>query len=181
MSENDRGLLEQFMYIQRLLLRCYHHGHKIRGFMGNSYRGQGRVLKLLKMQPEISQKDLAELLDMRPQSLGELLAKLENTGFVTRGPSDSDKRIMIVRLTEKGAEAGSQDADPPVHDALFSCLSEEEQTNLSEYLSRIIGKLEAESSDGQNWPGFQWHDHGRERGCEHHDHGNHDDYPRWRR
>jgi hypothetical protein len=33
-------------------------------------------LKLLKMQPEITQKDLSDLLDMRPQSLGTLLKKL---------------------------------------------------------------------------------------------------------
>ena len=46
---------------------------------GDSRRGQGRVLAILKMQPEISQKELLYLLDMRPQSLGELLSKLEKT------------------------------------------------------------------------------------------------------
>ena len=43
-------------------------------------RGQGKVLTLLKLKPEISQKDLTVLMDVRQQSLGQLLSGLEKEG-----------------------------------------------------------------------------------------------------
>ena len=57
-----------------------------RTFM-NPHRGQGRVLSILKLKPEITQKELTYLLDMSKQALGELLKKLENCGYITRTPS----------------------------------------------------------------------------------------------
>jgi DNA-binding MarR family transcriptional regulator len=141
MVENS-NLLEQFTQIQWLLVRHHHnhhhHHHMDFGLMGNPYRGQGRVLKLLKMQPEITQKELSDLLDMRPQSLGDLLKKLEQKGYVTRTPSENDKRAMIIRLTEKGANEEIGDEEQLGFNSLFQCLSEEEQVQLSEYLKRII-------------------------------------------
>lgn len=143
-------LVEQFMQIQWLLIRHNHHNHMAFGLMGNPYRGQGRVLKLLKMQPETTQKELSEILDMRPQSLGDLLKKLEQKGYITRTLSDEDKRIMIIRLTEKGANAEIQDDKQLGFETLFDCLSEEEQTQLSEFLRRIIA----------DWRGGSEHDFG---------------------
>ena len=57
---------------------------------------------MLKLKPEISQKELSDLLDMRPQSLGELLGKLERNGYITRTPSERDQRVLIIRLTDAG-------------------------------------------------------------------------------
>jgi Transcriptional regulators len=108
--------------------------------MGDPQRGQGRVLALLKMRPEISQKDLSYLLDIRPQSLGELLAKLERGGYITRTPSETDNRVMNIKLTEAGAEITEQQAEG-VPD-LFAELNAEEQGALSGYLARVIGGME---------------------------------------
>jgi DNA-binding MarR family transcriptional regulator len=163
-NEKKHDLLERFIHIQWLFIRHHHHSHRLHGPTGNPYSGQGRVLKLLKMQPEISQKDLSELLDMRPQSLGELLSKLERNGYITRTASESDKRVMTVRLTEKGAEAGNPDERQPDDGDLFDCLSEEEQDNLSEYLDRIINEFEKRFGYERDWPGH--HRHGaRPDGC----------------
>jgi DNA-binding MarR family transcriptional regulator len=41
---------------------------------------------------------------MRPQSVGELLQKLEDKELITRKASDQDRRIMIIRLTDLGKE-----------------------------------------------------------------------------
>lgn len=130
------------MHIQWLFNRSHHQNHMAFGPIGNPLRGQGRVLKLLKIKPEVSQKDLSDILGMRPQSLGELLAKLERGGYITRTQSESDKRAMIIRLTEKGAEAGDQKTEQSCFDVLFDCFSEEEQASLSEYLARITHELE---------------------------------------
>jgi len=148
MDENNNSLLRQFTRIQWLLQRCQHEQRAL-GFRGNPYRGQARILKLLTLKPEISQKDLSELLDMRPQSLGELLAKLERKGYVTRTQLESDRRVMNIQLTEEGRKAADQDDQQMDDGTLFSCLSQEEQSSLSEWLDRIIAELEQQITGNQ--------------------------------
>jgi len=162
MNQDNHRLLEQFMQINWLLMRRHHHHHPLGIGTGNPYRGQGRVLKLLKLKPEITQKELSELLDMRPQSLGDLLQKLEQKGCITRTPSESDKRAMLIRLTEKGANEELDDVNPSGYDALFQCLSEEEQQCLGEYLGRLI-----EDWRGDDARAMHFGDYARHR---HHDH-----------
>ncbi|MDR1070316.1 MAG: MarR family transcriptional regulator [Gracilibacteraceae bacterium] len=154
MGEKKNDLLEQFMQVHLLLMRNHHHNHMIFGLMGNPHRGQGRVLKLLKLKPEITQRELSDLLDMRSQSLGDLLKKLEKKGYITRTPSENDRRAMIIRLTEKGAneEMGNEKLG---FDSLFDCLSAEEQVRLSEYLQRLIDDWRG---DTRRDFGFRFHD-----------------------
>lgn len=45
---------------------------------------------------QMCQKELAFVIDIRAQSLGESLAKLEAANYVTRTPTPADKRMMIV-------------------------------------------------------------------------------------
>ena len=42
---------------------------------------------------------------MRPQSLGELLSKLEKNGYILRTPSETDRRVMNIKLTDEGIKA----------------------------------------------------------------------------
>lgn len=125
------------------LLR-YHHilRHRDRGPLANIYQGQGRILRLLKLKPDMSQKDLSGILDIRSQSLGELLAKLERAGYITRSPSETDRRIMEIHLTEAGREAAVEEDRGSSLDALFDSLSENEKSNLDSILDKLIGKLE---------------------------------------
>lgn len=143
-SPNTGDLFSQFARVEWLLHRSHQHNHRMHGPMGDPHRGQGRVLKLLRMQPEISQKDLSFLLDMRQQSLGELLAKLERAGFITRTPSESDRRVVNIKLTAEGAKTAEKQADSG---NVFDCLEAEEQLALSGYLSRIIALLEKQFGD----------------------------------
>ena len=138
MKEQERVLLEKLTQLQDLLVRYGHRSRLARGPMGNPYRGQGRILKLLRLTPEISQRDLLDLLDMRPQSLGELLGKLERDGYITRTPLEEDRRVMMIRLTEKGV--CPQEA--PDETDLLDCLTGEEQVILEGYLDRMIARLE---------------------------------------
>ena len=102
MEEFDSTLLEQYFRLHRLLM----HGlHERRGCARTAYSGQGRVLKLLRIKPEISQREMAEILGIRPQSLGETLNRLEAAGYIERRTREDDRRSLIVCLTEAGAEA----------------------------------------------------------------------------
>ncbi|MDR2606454.1 MAG: MarR family transcriptional regulator [Oscillospiraceae bacterium] len=112
------------------------------GPLADTSRGQGRILALLKMHDGISTKDLAYLLGIRVSSLNELLAKLERGGYVARKQSETDGRVSLVTLTERGRSEQTSDAADP--NDILSCLSDAEQSDLSEYLERVITALESE-------------------------------------
>lgn len=152
----NADLFEQFGRIEWLLHRLHQQGHRAHGPLGDPHRGQGRILAMLKMQPGISQKDLSYLLDIRPQSLGELLVKLERGGYIVRTQSEADRRVMDIRLTDAGVRAAQQPFD---WGGVFDCLSAEEQEALSGYLQRIIAALEGQLAGD---PAADWDEEGPE-------------------
>jgi DNA-binding MarR family transcriptional regulator len=164
MNNDKPDLFEQFSRMQWLLHRYHQQNHRDHGPMGDPHRGQGRVLALLKLKPEISQKELSDILDIRAQSLGELLSKLERSGYITRTPSTADRRVMDIRLTDAGMAASGKEEQQPCAEALFGCLNEEEQAALGDYLGRIIAALEQQYSDGEPEGDFRGHPHFGGRG-----------------
>jgi DNA-binding MarR family transcriptional regulator len=150
MNNNNRELLEQLFHLEWLIRRSQMHHHRERGPMGAPYQGQGRILALLKLKPEISQKELSTIIDIRSQSLGELLAKLENQGYMTRTPSTEDRRVMNISLTEAGKAAAEQGSEPENLESFFDCLSEAEQATLSDYLGRLIKRLRDQLSESRS-------------------------------
>lgn len=156
MGAKSTELNEQLTRLVWLFHRYYHQNHMHHGPMGDPQRGQGRILAILKMQPEISQKDLSYLLDMRPQSLGEFLSKLEKNGYITRTPSETDRRVMNIKLTKEGSEITEQEFS---YDKIFDCLGEEEQVNLSDYFNRIIETFITELGEAPPEPVFGPHAH----------------------
>lgn len=142
MSTADTNLFDEFNRVQKLLSKYQLWHYRKFGPSGDPHRGQGRVLAILKLQPEIGQKELSYLLDMRNQSLGELLAKLEKSGAITREPSEDDRRSMTVRLTEYGAKlAGPNGRKPDDIGRVFDCLTEEDRTKLHEILETLSAEL----------------------------------------
>lgn len=165
MNNNTPDLFEQLVRLEWLLHRYHQQNHRYRGPMGDPHRGQGRILALLRLKPEISQKELSNILDIRSQSLGELLAKLERSGYITRTPSEADRRVMEIRLTEAGREASDKNGQEPDAEGLFGCLNEDEQAMLSDYLNRIILALEQRFGGTEPGPDFRGHPHFHGMGC----------------
>lgn len=160
MNEIQEQLLEQFTHFERLAHRYQRHLHGRgpggpgpgHGPLHNPHRGQGRVLSILKLQPEIPQRELGYLLDMSKQSLAEILGKLERAELIARTPSEKDRRAHIISLTEKGKamldeEAARAQQNEKSLTSIFDCLSAEEQQNLNDYLTRIIAHMEEHFSD----------------------------------
>lgn len=136
------GQLQQLqMLMHRTMLNRF-------GLTHNPHRGQGRVLAILKLKPIISQKELTYLLNMSKQSVAELVTKLEKNGYITREPSEEDKRVMTIRLTEEGAKASESTAENE-SDTLnvLDCLDDAELSALSEYLGRMIAQYEEQFPD----------------------------------
>jgi DNA-binding MarR family transcriptional regulator len=154
LSKNE--LLERLFRLEWLLRMKHMHHHRDHGPMATPHRGQGRILALLALKPEMSQKELAAILDIRSQSLGELLAKLERQGFITRSTSEEDRRGMNISLTDAGRTAAEQPDDSDF-ESFFDCLNEEEQTAFAGYLERLIEKLEAQLGPDREGRGFPPH------------------------
>jgi DNA-binding MarR family transcriptional regulator len=152
MEKNEQDLMEKFSQLIWLLRRSMMGHLRDHGPMSAPYQGQGRILSLLKLTPEISQKELAHILNIRSQSLGELLAKLERSGYITRTPSEVDRRGMDIRLTESGKAVSEKEVEPEHQESFFDCLNEEEQTTLSDYLERLIKNLEEKQAEGGSGP-----------------------------
>ena len=143
------SLSRSVMRLGRLLMR---HEHITRsGRHGRSARvGQGRVLALLALREPLGQKDLAYLLGVRPQSLSELLGKLEHAGLVSRQRDENDRRSTLVSLTAEGrgaaeeaARSGANEDDP------FDALDDAERAELA----RLAGKVSQALINADGEPG----------------------------
>ncbi|MCL2459843.1 MAG: MarR family transcriptional regulator [Euryarchaeota archaeon] len=140
-------LYKKLTWLQWLLQNQHMRNYAEGSHLADTTRGQGRILAALKMQDGISTKDLAYLLGLHIASLNELLAKLVKSGYVTRESFERDKRVMLVKLTDKGRN----EEQPEMLDFrdIFSCLSDDEQKAFGDYLDRVIVALQTKlGSDG---------------------------------
>lgn len=160
MDDVCRDIYEKLSAVQWLLRRLQMLRHTEYGLFSDIHYGQGRVLAFLKLQPGIATKDLAYLLGIRQQSLNELLNRLEQGGYVERRPSEEDRRVMIVHLTDKGKELRQPESD---WTSVFGCLSDEELSALSRYLDRIIDSLESQAELPFEEKLSAWMEQARER------------------
>ena len=144
------GLHERLHRLHRLMRRR-HMGRRRGGPLADTTRGRGRVLAALQMHSPIPTRELAYLLDIRQQSLNELLQKLEADGLVERRPSPTDRRVMLIHLTEAGRDAklGDEAVD------YLSSLTDEEAASLMALLDKVIAALEeqvgADDGDPDEW------------------------------
>jgi len=70
-----------------------------RGIEFNS--AQGRILFVLWEKDSIPIKELSEKTQLSKSTLTSMLDRLERKGHITREPSEEDRRIILVNLTEE--------------------------------------------------------------------------------
>ena len=135
-------LITQLGSIRRSLQKWH---AAIRRISGNAatdiLRGQGRVLALLSTRGEMLQRDMCLELGIRPQSLGEILVKLERSGYIERQPSARDRRTQTVRITRAGRHC--IDSNRP--EAPFDDFTDAEVEQFLDYLQRAAADIERES------------------------------------
>jgi DNA-binding MarR family transcriptional regulator len=72
---------------------------------------QASVMSRLDKKGSATTSDLARAEGMKPQSMGTVVASLEETGLVFRRPHPTDGRQMIVDLTEEGRKVRKVERD----------------------------------------------------------------------
>jgi len=100
------------------------------------------ILRMIATSPGLSQQQLAKRLGIFASRLVAILDEMEKRGLLERLPSESDRRVYSLQLTQRGHEALGEIAQAArQHQAdLCACLSAEEISKLTEFLNRIAAQ-----------------------------------------
>ena len=110
----------------------------------NLHKSQHRLLmNLARLGNNVSQRDLAETLNITPAAVAVTLKKLEKNGLVGRKMAEKDNRYNEVVLTEKGKKIvkESYKVFKYADEKMFDGFSLEELNAFEGYLNRIKDNL----------------------------------------
>lgn len=148
----------------KLVMNLRDSGHMIR-FLFEGKGSQKRILIILNEAGVITQRELTERLGIQPGSASEVIGKLEDAGFISRTPSESDRRTTDIQLTQSGkikAEEAAQQRKLR-HQEMFSCLSGEEKETLLSLMEKLNSYWEVRYHD-KNCEPHEPHNHHGEHG-----------------
>lgn len=134
-------VLEELRRNAIMLRRSFRGGH---GQLTLNVGGQSRMLTILAENPGLSQKTLADLLHIRPQTLGEQLVKLEAGGLISREANPYDKRVSNLYLTAEGAAAARavQERSEETLAQIFAGMEERELKELLTLVQKLNASIE---------------------------------------
>ena len=139
-AETVRRTIHDFMYTDRLHRAAIERAISALGI----HRSQHRMLvHLHRAGGQLSQRRLAEELDISPAAVAVTLGKLEAAGYIRREASESDGRCKTIAVTAAGEALleVSRSAFAEVDLAMFSSLSDEELSLFSSLLERLRSAL----------------------------------------
>ena len=152
-TEKNDELFRTFMDLTKQMQR---YGFATRGQQHGRHHGfgRGRLLQLISDHDNVTQSELAELLDIRPSSLSEMLSKLSDGGLIERHADENDKRITHVVLTETGRKrlAERKQTTDEYLTGLFDGLTDEETQQLQQLLAKLDGSLKDKLADMDDAP-----------------------------
>ena len=111
--------------------------------MSTVTKGQGHVLSVVALHPQITQKELVDLLHIRAASVSELINKLLSKGLVRRRAGRSDHRKMMISLTPAGEYELKR--YKLLGAAMLADLTEEERVQLDLIISKLISSVKLRS------------------------------------
>ena len=106
--------------------------------------GFGHILDLLSQNDGLRQQQIAELLDIRPQSASEAIANMEQAGLVRREPDEQDRRSSRIYITPEGQQRQAELLARRVENArrVLAPLTEEEKKTLLKLLEKVTDALQ---------------------------------------
>lgn len=140
-NEKEKHLFKKFANTMWILHKVHQKTHHKHTNMKKNYDTctKNRILSLLKLQKEISKKELEFILDIPKHHFDQIIEKMAETEYIITAESEVNSDI-IVKLTEKGEKAEIK-AEKSKLDSLFDCLTDEEKENLGIYLDTIASSV----------------------------------------
>jgi DNA-binding MarR family transcriptional regulator len=104
---------------------------------------QGRILFALWERDGIPIRELSDKTQLSKSTLTSMLDRLENAGHINREPSEEDRRIVLVRLTEENRRQRSlyERVSEEMTGLFYEGFTLEEVTEFEDYLKRILNNL----------------------------------------
>lgn len=111
--------------------------------------GQRRILVTLLRRPDLTQKELQDILEISSGSLSEILQKMEDAALVERKKSRDDKRQVKLALTPEGKALALRVKEHYLRtlERMFECLSPQEKRSLGEILAKLVGHMDFLKTD----------------------------------
>ena len=117
--------------------------------------GQGRVLATLSMwrhkRDGVDLKDLSIIMGTSRKTLAELVDELEEKLLVRRSLAKGESSVPKIKLTRDGMKTAWEICHRYSNDSadLFDCLDQDELTQLSAYLERVIENAQSKLPDSR--------------------------------
>jgi DNA-binding MarR family transcriptional regulator len=96
--------------LRRTLTRIHRQLRRLRADHGVSPSKLMILSQLMRAGVPLAAVDLARLERLQPQSLTRIIAELETRGLVTRRPSETDRRQVLIDITPAGCDLLITDA-----------------------------------------------------------------------
>ena len=106
-------------------------------------RVQWIALYYLGKEEFISQKELAEKMNIKESSVARLLDRMERDGLVERVKNENDKRVTNLRLTDKGKQYRIKllPEGEEFEKLLYKNISDEEMKIFTMVLSKMVSNI----------------------------------------
>lgn len=129
-----------------LISLLYNTGRTMRGYFHENKESacpllHMETLRFIKETKNPSMKTISEHLCITPASTSNLIDGLVESGFLKRTFIKNDRRIIRLKITEKGLvflKSGQEKANEKMNE-IFSELTEEELDSFSKLLNKFIG------------------------------------------
>ena len=107
---------------------------------------QWSVLKLLNTREQLTQSQIANELVGDKATVGEVILRLSEKGYIEKSFHDHDRRVHLIRLTAKAKEAvkNIEKMVPDITEKALQGFSEEDRELLHKFLNQIIDNLKGE-------------------------------------
>lgn len=111
--------------------------------------GYGHILDVLSKSDGLSQREIAELLNIRPQSASEAVASMEAQGLVEKRTNEQDKRSSLIYITQEGRQRQIDLRNERIENArrIFEPLTDCEKETLLKLLQKTASALQEKKED----------------------------------
>ena len=91
----------------------------------------------------IHQREIEKWFHLKNPTVTGILNRLEEKGFIVRKTKEDDKRFRMIELTDKSRCLMQEMCEEmwQMDDRIYSCMTEEERSQLSGLLDRILNSL----------------------------------------
>ena len=142
-------------------MKCHKEDAPLLGLMGQSMRligkkaqelyaeydlnrAQSGILFALHQEDSMSQKELANRLNVRPPSITSMINKMDQEGYITRKAYEHEQRVMRLTLAQKGKDCIDYviKTAEKLEEIVFEGMTAEEKMLFRRLLLQILENLE---------------------------------------